>query len=286
MAASRAPHPLAEAIAELAAPPVAESFLLFFLKADSIHQPHGLVLHLRPRRLAAGLEACVRCGVWERGDGQASFQMLPSGPVFAVSSVPLAYGEQQHAVLAADIDSFVAQLLDATCTYPGTGGVRLQLPEQASELNRIYARTWDSVTLVLLPSTLGEAPAAAGRVRWRIAAGAASVLCESVVAGRSVAYARRQAAVREEQQRRSALQVAADAGDAESTAALAALPAEPAAGYDDDAAMEARYAELRADDMQRLAAAISNMLKLACRFRGTVSTPTGAQPVAVADAGQ
>ena len=84
------------------------------------------------------------------------------------------------------------------------------------------------------------------------------------------------------QHRRHALQAAADAGDAEAAAALAALP-DPAADIEGDEAVQARYAELRADDMRRLAAATANILKLACRFRGEASTPTIVPPAAAAD---
>lgn len=279
MAGSRAPHPLAEAIAELAAPPVAESFL-FIHPEDSFR---ALLLHLRPRRLAAGLEASVRCGRLFDLEGQPKCELHRSGPVFAVSSVPLACGARQHAELAADIDGFVAELVEASWTYRIDFGVCLQLPERASELSGSYARSWQRVELLLLPTAaLGAAPLAGDHISLRLPAIDDPVLCASFVDGRSVAYARRQAAVREERRRRSSLLEAVEWGNAEALVELATLP-DQGANYDDDAAMEARYAQLRSDDMRRLAAALANILKLACRFRGVANTPTVVQPVAAAD---
>lgn len=64
MAASQAPHPLAEAIAELAAPPLRPSYIRIqlyhmfeFIEESSV----TLLLHVRPRHLAAGKGAqlCV-----------------------------------------------------------------------------------------------------------------------------------------------------------------------------------------------------------------------------------
>lgn len=131
---------------------------------------------------------------------------------------------------------------------------------------------WQS-SLPAAPTTLQVAPGQLQngvRVQPSPPGSPPRVLCGASIKGRSAAYACRQAAVREQIDERTVLRAAAELGDADAAAALAALPA-PAADYDDDATREARYAELRADDMRRLAAAVSNMLQLACRFRGMVS---------------
>ncbi len=173
--------------------------------------------------------------------------------VFAVAPNPLAHGALQCAALAADIDSFVTQLLDPLWNYSRNCGVCLQLPEQARELDSGVSSDWERVQLLLLaPAALQAAPAVAPHhVRFQIPdAGDLEPLCTSYVDGYNVAYARHQAAVREDEHQRSALQAAADAGSVAAAAALAALP-DQASDYDDDAAMEARYAELRAADMRR-----------------------------------
>lgn len=245
-----------------------------------------LLLHLRPRRQAAGLEASVRCCRSLVIDEERGCELWQSGPVFAVSSLPLACGGQQRAVLGADIDSFAAELLGAGWHFSDVINVQLQLPERACE----YSTTGTAghlpcqhIHLQLMPAAAFEAVAAPGdRVRLHLRGAepgpaAPVVVSQSGVQGRSIPYACRQADIRQERQTRSTLQAAAERGDADAVAALASLSS-PATDHDDDASMQARYTELRADDMRRLAAAISNLIKLACRFRGMASHPAGAAP--------
>lgn len=281
MAHSRAPHPLAEAIADLAAPPVAETYLIIHPGVRNEYGYPVLLLHLRPRRVAAGLEASVRCCRSLVIDEDWCCELWQSGPVFAVSSLPLACGAQQR-----DIDSFAAELLEAGWHFSDGINVQLHLPERACEYSTTGTAEhlpWQRIHLQLMPAAAFEAVAApVDRVRLHLRgaepnSAAPVVVSQSCVQGCSIPYARHQAEARQERQERSMLQEAAEGGDAEAVAALASLPP-PATDYDDDASMQAHYAELRADDMRRLAAAISNLIKLACRFRGMASHPAGAAP--------
>ena len=69
MAASRAPHPLAEAVCELAAPPLQPTFLKLFLTHNrSDHEEHNykatlaLLLHVRPRLHGSRRQLCPISG--------------------------------------------------------------------------------------------------------------------------------------------------------------------------------------------------------------------------------
>jgi hypothetical protein len=83
--ASRAPHPLAEAICELAAPWLAPTYCkIIVLREDGVDWL-ALVLHVRPRAHAAGLEIAVHAGKATSSDdmgGECTVNV--AAPLYAV----------------------------------------------------------------------------------------------------------------------------------------------------------------------------------------------------------
>lgn len=98
MAASRAAHPLAEAIVELAVPPVKEAYITL-RAASSGGITRALLLHVRPGP-GPGLQVALHSGVRTRDqEGSNTFGFRVAGGAFDVPTS------------AAGIGGFVADLL-------------------------------------------------------------------------------------------------------------------------------------------------------------------------------
>jgi hypothetical protein len=114
-----APHPLAEAICELAAPPLAPTYLrLQACRGDT--PSFAVVLHLRPRHHAAGLESAVHCAAANvEVEGIACYvHAAEAGALYAVPQT------------AAGIEAFVADLINTGSWETGYGDQTLCLPER------------------------------------------------------------------------------------------------------------------------------------------------------------
>lgn len=172
MAASRAPHPLAEAICELAAPPMPPMWLV--LSA----QPQHVLFHLRPRRHAAGLEV-------------SSYLAIPEGPLG--DTILAERTGLQHAVpgTAAGIRSFCQLLVEHAQWPPADPGAGY-----APATLCLKSLNWEEATLSVYPGADVQLSWPAGEQDWR-----ASLprwpISQAVVANESAAYAGTQQALRQ-----------------------------------------------------------------------------------------
>lgn len=294
-------HHLAEAILELAAPPHQPCFIrmqarpaMRLVPPSRVHRgwEHGcrnqpstallalqarvdyvptqlLLLHVRPRSLAAGLEIAVYSGITEDEEGTTA-RVGRQGTLYAVPRT------------AAGLDAFVADLLAASPEeWDDDGPNRMTLTTRAS----VYDESWDSVDLDLLPPgkvQAGPLQGGNGDQSWVTvrmpmffdsnAPATARVVNDAALYARSQVQLKRQL---EEQQRKAA---AAAAAEAASTPAAAQQP-------DSQAVFEQKWRPMRDRAMAELQATLRAVLGLALRYRGPIELPLAAPPAAPAAAG-
>ena len=178
--ASRAPHPLAEAICELAAPPGAPTYLRLQAYGgdnNGVHAPSfAVLLHLRPRHHAAGLEIAVHCAMAEaEEDGFVSCTLAPeAGVLYAVPQT------------AAGIDGFVQDLIN-------TGSWEFQGDTRSLRLHtRPNGASWSKVQLQLCAAAEVGVARGPDWVRLRFpplfSVSALDTICPATVLNDSVAY--------------------------------------------------------------------------------------------------
>ena len=149
MAGRCAPHPLAELICELVAPPLAPSYLRV-QASDEGSPTQVLLVHVCRRREAAGAEAAVYGGYAEDDNGR-QLCLSPQGPLYALPD--------DAAGLAAFATDLVS--LAATVFHARWGEfMQLQLPVR-SDRPEYAPMAWESVTVGLLdPSVVQALPLA------------------------------------------------------------------------------------------------------------------------------
>lgn len=161
--ANRAPHDLAVAVAQLAAPRLAPSYCIVELQSGHCGRPLVLLLSIRPRPLSAGLEIAVHAG--QHGcpfdeDVHGQVTLWVAGALHAVPET------------AAGIHEFVAGL-----TAAGAWGspeneqpVKLQLRSMASwHVMTDWTYEWDTISLCLYdPSALTASAVPGGPLKFRL----------------------------------------------------------------------------------------------------------------------
>lgn len=268
-----------------------------------------LLLHVRPRTLAGGVEVAVYSGVAEEEDAEV-VRIGRHGSIFAV--------QQTQAGLerfAADLVATSPEAWDEDMPF------KLELPTE----HNVGTAAWDSVQLLLLPPSAVQVSAHEARPSWLcVTVPAAIIAPESAVTAaevrkRATAYANRQAVLKRQlaQQRRQEAAAAAAAavavatsagagagpapaattGAAHSSSAGTAGAAVAAAGQPSGAAgtssggttdaprpqpdsrgkFDQKYRQLRDEAMAQLRAALLAMLRQALRYRGAAEFP-GAPP--------
>lgn len=256
-------HHLAEAICELAAPGLQPCFIRMQSRVSG-DPAHILLLHVRPRPLAAGLEIAVFSGETTDLDGMDA-RIGRQGIVFTVQQTQ------------AGLHRFVADLLASSPQMWGdndNGPYRMTLPLQPSS----FFHSWDSVELDLLrPSQVQRRAAQAGGAAPAPADDADAALSVHIslplngdewapyaeVRNQAHRYACEQENLKQrlEQQQRK---------DKEQAAALE----QP----DSSAAFDQRWRALRDQVMADLQDSLLAVLRQALRARGTVDLFPGGPP--------
>lgn len=259
-------HQLAEAICELAAPPLQPSFIRILAHQGDL-PALTLLLHVHPRPLAAGLEIAVYSGfaeLEENGQEATSTRISRHGAVYAVPCTP------------AGMEQFVSDLVALSPGEWGDGEVcQLELPRVSP-----VQEEWTSVVLHLLPPSAVQArphegPQPPSPTRLRVGMPTAlfpdEALAAAEVDNRAARYASSQEALR---------QAAAASTGSRSGAAAAARP-QP----DSQTEFQAKYRRLRDEVMAELKTALLTMLRQALRFHGTLEFPGAPSLLPAAAAG-
>lgn len=221
-----------------------------------------LLLHVRPRAVAAGLEIVVYSGTAANEEASIA-DMSAQGAQYAVPRT-LAGLE----ACAAD------ELAISPEEWSEFGTTRMALPQDWECFNM----GWEEIRLDLLQ----PAQVRAVRQNLKIQVTLPSYLDSDAVAGASVAnhswdYARAQEAMKRqvaEEKRKAAAAAAAAEGAASGAAAPASTAAAAAAPQpDSDDEIAAKYDLLRSRAMAELQAALLAMLRQAVRYRGHVDFP-------------
>ena len=258
MAASRAAHPLAEAIADLAAPPLAPSYLR--VQLHGLHGPClALILHVHPRPRAAGLEVAVLSGNTTEGQPEVTALHAAHGQLFAPA--PTSAGLQ---AFAEDLIAVGAWGVDANTGEPW----RLCLP--ASQ--HLWSSCWHNLELALASPqdvTTSRAPAAAGGA----APGAGPAGGAGAGGGLHIRFPDFYGPWLAQVQLRC--KCAEYAHEQAMRKRMPAARLQP----DSDEVYEATYSRLREADMQRLTDSLTTMLRYAARYRGALPAEAPA-PVA------
>lgn len=234
-----AAHPLAEAICELAAPGLQPSYIrLLALYEEPAAQ--CLVLHVRPRRLAAGLEVAAYSGICV-DDERSMMRLLRRGALFAAPST-----RGGLAQLAADLLAACPIELEYNDQPLGFG---LPLALQA------HAAAWRSARGDLFDPAEVQAselaPDFAGDVRaLGLTFPSPSAECRAL----------------------ASVVVKNAAADYEQTQ-LVDRGRAGAAQLDSRAEFERRYHQLRDATMARLTAGLEALLRQAARYRGSIEHP-------------
>ena len=224
---------------------------------------HLLLLHVRPRALAAGLEVAVHSGVAEDEEATGA-RMGRHGTLYAVPRTP------------AGLEAFAADLLATSpVEWDDSGPNRMALPTRAQPNDC----GWDSVSLDLLPPSKVRASARRGphgtswvELSMPTFHGDSDACGDAKVSNPSAAYARCQAELRRqlaEQQRKAAAGTDGAGGGAAGPAAAGP----PAKQPDSDEERERKYRVMRDQAMAELQAALAAMLRQAVRYRGPIDLP-------------
>lgn len=270
-------HQLAEAICELAAPPLHPSYVKLSAFFGGHESYQHLVLHIRPRHLAAGLEVAVYAGYMSGVEDDATLRLKRRGALYAV---PLA--SSGLAQLAADL------LAASPCDADGEGQLfSFLLPRDG------YSPTWFAVRCDLfdpadvqastLPPRDAQGEPFLGLSFPSSFADDTKALASAEVCNHSEGYAHRQKTLKQLKAKQARERAAA--GSAGSTApALEEL--------DSPAEYDRKFRQLRADAMEDLTAALTTLLRHAVRYRGSIehpappAPPAPAAPAAGAQAGE
>ncbi|KAI7838329.1 hypothetical protein COHA_007898 [Chlorella ohadii] len=274
-------HYLAESICELAAPPLQPSLIRIAASQGDYHSLL-LLLHVRPRRLAAGIEVAVYSGL-EEDDMGAVARIRRQGIIYAVRQTQ------------AGLEQFVADLIassPAEFDEPATRPCKLGLyPWHTGD------EEWDSVQLDMLPPSTVRRPVHQGptlpsadwmRVTMPSIFSPDSSLGDAEVRNRAADYAEKQAALKRQMEQHKHEQAAAGtcgptapaANSDTAASAAAAAPPQP----DSETKFERKWRALRDESMAELQAALLAMLRQALRFRGTLDFPLKAPPIEAAAA--
>jgi hypothetical protein len=233
--ASSAPHSLAEAICELAAPPQEPTYLRLQAYHGDTPSFAVVVLHLRPRHHAAGLEIAVHCAVVEEEELVYYVDAAEAGVLYAVEQT------------AAGIEAFVQDLITTgSWEYEGdTNSLRLYTTPDAAN--------WSKVDLQLCAATAVHASRQQG-VRLSFPppfiVSARGTICSAAVHNGSDAYNEEQQALMQQPHQRP----------------RGILP-------DSKEVFQRTFRALRDSAMQSLASMLASMLRQACLFRGSVPVP-------------
>ena len=270
-------HPLAEAICELAAPALQPSWIKLVATSTWYRGPgQCLVLHMRPRRLAAGLEVIAYTG-WAENDESTVMRLRRRGLLFALPPTDSGLARFAADVLAAgpydtndDGDSVGSFVLSQQPTvYPAWKAARCDLldaahvwaaalpPEAADE----YTAGLSFPSPYALPNE-GRLPLASVEVDNSSA---------SYVDGQDTLK-------RNKWKRENSAEVAA--------AVPAARPDIMQAEPDSPEQYQRRYRQLRDESMAELAATLATLLRTAARYRGSAELPLPPPPAAPAAGAQ
>lgn len=266
--ANQAPHDLAVAVAELAAPRLAPSYCV--VELQSLHYGRTLVLLLsvRPRPMAAGLEIAVHAGCpFDEECSQADLWV--AGAVHAVPQTD------------AGIRAFVAHL-----TAAGAWGspqidepVQLQLRAMSSAQLVLsdWTYEWHTITLSLWDPSALTVSAVPGdpltfRLAWPLPSDGAGgrLLAFSYFHSAAMSYTSKQCYLEDVQRGTRTPPAGAEA------------PPPP----DSLEVKRERHGQLVAADMARLRSELANVLGLACGYRGLTFMPVPPAPPPPADASQ
>ncbi len=227
-----------------------------------------LLLHVRPRQLAASIKVAVYSGVLE--DEEAILARISrQGAVFAVRQTQ------------AGLEQFAADLLATGCDEmdDGLNTCKLALP-----LQRTSYSEWDSVHLHLLPPGAVQGRAHKGQlspqwlpIRMPSIFPPDTAPAAAEVRNRATAYAHKQTALKRQLELHKREQAAIAAG----VPAASAEPPQP----DSEIKFERKWWALRDESMAELQAALLAMLRQALRYRGTLEFPLEAPPLEAAAAG-
>ena len=264
---------LAEAICELAAPPHQPCYIRL-QAVNEFGSAQTLLLHVRPRPLAAGLEVAAYPGYAMNEEGTL-VSLRRRGVLYALPTTDSGLERFAADVLAGG-PSNVGEEGD-----PASGFV---LSERASH----YAAWWTArcdlhapgdVQAAALPPEAGLGQAFLGLRFPHLHESDAPLPLASVELGNAADdYVSTQDARRSNKRKRES---AVDGAAGEAAAAPAALP-EP----DSPAEYERKYRQLRDEAMAELTAALVTLLRHAARYRGTVEFEPPLPPAPAAAGGE
>ncbi len=229
-------HYLAESICELAAPPLQPSFIRLVAHHGD-YPTLVLLLHVRPRQLAAGIEVAVYSGTAEDEEGTQA-DVSRQGAVFAVQQTQ------------AGLEQFAADLIASSPEEydDGAGPCQLTLPLYHSA---VAGAAWDSVQLHLLPPSTVQASAQQGQLSpdWLSIVMPTlftprEALAAAEVRNRATAYAHKQDALKRRLEQHKREQAAAAAGSPAAIAAgsgTAATTAAPPPQPDSEAEFQQKF---------------------------------------------
>jgi hypothetical protein len=269
---SRAPHPLAEAICELAAPAAPPLYCRLTVMQDN-ELAFGLLLHVRPRRVAVGLEISVhRCEqLDENAAVEGTYDVLDvEGQLHSVSAS------------AAALDTFARDLVQ-TYSWHSIEDMEvcsLQLPDMPN----VWSPGWRFAEVGLWRVSDANVswrrstyPGAADRLVIQLDTGfldqAKPPLNRTEMISPAHHYLHDQHRKRQQLEIWKKAQQAAAAAAAE-PAVAAGQPAEPPLQPDSEDVFEQNYHQLRDRAEDRLIAMLASTLRLAVSSRGSVSLPT------------
>ncbi|PRW44895.1 DNA polymerase III subunit delta [Chlorella sorokiniana] len=266
-------HHLAEAICELAAPPLQPSFIRLVARQGDFPSL-TLLLHVRPRQLVAGAEVAVYSGNAEDEEATVA-RVSRRGNIFALRQTQ------------AGLEQFVSDLIDTSPEEWDDRPCKLALPLKHSP----YSEAWDSMQIQLLPPSDVQLRAGGSVSPHHVRLSLPSVFVSEgqaaavEVYNRADAYAhnqkvrKRMLAEHAEKERQAA---AAAAGVSNSSGAAAGAGVSATAYVPDDpdspAQFEQKYRQLRDETMAEVQAALLATLRQALRWRGTIEFP-GSPPL-------
>lgn len=297
------PHELAEAICELAAPPHRPCWIrvqvrslrtslrlklqlapaqpvLAALPPSLPSQPlqarnqgfpsQLLLLHVRLRAPAAGLEVVAHYGMTEDEEGTRA-RVSSNGALYVVPRT------------AAGLEAFAPDALaPRPIEWDDNGPCRMLLPTEP----RMWDGSWDAVDLDLLPPAQVQAVQQAAHGRTWAKVSLPMYFDSGAPAGASVAnpsadYTRSQAALKrklaEEKRKAAAAAAAAGEGAPDGAAAVASIAAAAGAQQpDSDDEFKRKWKPMRDQAMADLHAALLAMLRQAVRWRGPLAFPVTA----------
>ena len=272
-------HPLAEAICELAAPPHQPCYIRLQAVNRSYDPAQCLVLHVRPRPHAAGLEVAAYPGWLLSSDGEDGFDLIGLRRRGARYALPASSG---------GLAEFAADLLAAgPCDASGDG---YPLPDFVLSQRVTPYTPWALVRCGLYDPAdvqpaavppgdpLGYTSALKFPSDYAPGADAPLALASATVGNAADDYVSTQDARKSNKRKRES---AVDGAAGEAAAAPAALP-EP----DSPAEYERKYRQLRDEAMAELTAALVTLLRHAARYRGTVEFEPPLPPAPAAAGGE